>query len=207
MLRLLSTSIIFACLAWSANPASAHLYSVSYSTIEIATDEIRVEMRHPLICVLELFPIDQDGDQYLTDEEIEPAIQAIYYYLTNKIKVLSAGRQLSMRMTDVYFEVGEEESYLIYDLRFERVEPDRPFILFNNIQEEVDPYHRNIALVVVDGREYLFVFTNANYFDSRDRSALTPLRSTAPRVREPSDLLQAAPPDISVATKTVEDSP
>lgn len=151
-------------------PCHAHLNSISYSTIEVATDEIRIELRFTLICTLELFSVDVDGDGILTKEELQPAKPAMYYYLTNKIKILSGGRQLRMILRDLTFKVEEDDAYTIFELAYPKTNESDEFILLCNVLEETDPYHKNLAEIKYSGNDYLFVFTNINYFNSKTAS-------------------------------------
>ncbi len=148
--------------------AFSHLNSLSYSTIESTSQSVRVELKLTLICTLELFSVDANNDGYLSKEELEPAKSAMYYYINNKIKVLSGGKQLRMLLRDLGFRVEEEDSYTVFDLEFPKVKGHDEFVMICNVIEETDPYHRNLAEIKVDDEEYLFVFTNMNYFDSKN---------------------------------------
>ncbi|MEW6238951.1 MAG: hypothetical protein AB1656_26505 [Candidatus Omnitrophota bacterium] len=147
-------------------PCQAHLNSVSFSSIVVSATEVRVELRFTLICTLELFPADKNGNNLLSAEELSAVKPAMYYYLTNKIKILSGGRQLRMVLRDLTFEVEEDDSYTIFQLAFPRSEESKNLIIFCNVSEEADPYHRNLAEIKLGDKDYLFVFTNVNYFDS-----------------------------------------
>lgn len=186
--------ILLGLLGSLALQANAHLNSVSFSTITIEDATLSIEVRSTLICVLELFPVDVDGDQILTKAELTPAEQVMFFYLNNKIKVLNGGSQMPMRMKNVRFEVGPEDSYVIYDLTFPREFPQQPVLIMNNIQEETDPYHRNISVVHMEEKEYLFVFTQQNYLNSGRPEQLTPLRKRAPRPRGPMSATESISP-------------
>jgi len=147
-------------------PCQAHFNSISFSSIVASSTEVRIELRLTLICTLELFPADKDGDGLLSDEELAAVKPSMYYYLANKIKILSGGRQLRMMMQDLTFKVEEDDSYTIFQLAFPRSEESKNLIILCNVMEEADPYHRNLAEIQSGDKDYLFVFTNVNYFDS-----------------------------------------
>lgn len=197
---------ILIAFALAQTSAWAHLNSVSFSTIKLSTQAVQIELRSTVICVLELFPVDKNGDQILAEEEVAPYRQVMYFYLSNKIKVLSGGAQLKMSMRDITFEEGDGESYLVYDLWYKRRDPSQPVIIINNIQEETDPYHRNLSVIEKDGREHLFVFTQENYLNTSDPSALTPIRQSAPAARGP-DSISSSTGTVSSASSSAPANP
>ncbi|MFB3785137.1 MAG: hypothetical protein ACE15F_02080 [bacterium] len=146
----------------------AHLNSLSDSVVEMKEDEIQLKLRFTLVCTLELFQIDLNGDLLLSEEEIQPVKPMMFYYLSNKIKVLADGRQLKMEMKSVTFKVEEDDSYVTFDLRFPFKKKPDAFLVLCNVLEETDPYHRNLSEIRLNGKQYLFVFTNSNYFNSAD---------------------------------------
>lgn len=161
------SAIILNILLGSAPTAHAHLNSVSYSMIDITDKEVRIELRYTLLCTLELFPADRDGDFSLSDEELKDLKPMMFYYLNNKIKVLSGGLQLKMEIKHLRFSVEEDDSFVIADLSFPAKEAAiESVIILCNLSEEADIYHRNLSQIKMKGEEYLFVFTNSNYFNS-----------------------------------------
>ena len=148
--------------------AWGHVNSISYSKITVLDNEIHVQLRNTLLCTLELFAVDLDGNSILTKEELDPAKPAMFYYLNNKIKILSGGRQLPMALKEVTFRVEEDDSYTIFDLVFPTYKKPNDWMIFFNLSEEVDSYHRNLSEITIDDKKYLFVFNNTNYFDSRN---------------------------------------
>lgn len=151
----------------AAAPAEAHLNSISYSDIAIGEKEIEWELSFTLLCTLELFSVDADHDNFLSKEELRSAWPMMFYYLSNKVKVMNGGRQLRMNLKDIRFEVREDDSYTVFDLRFTFPQRRVPQTLFVcNVQEETDPYHRNLAEIALEDGTYMFVFNNMNYFDS-----------------------------------------
>ncbi len=165
-MKIITAIILFLC--FSIPVSWSHLNSVSYSTITVKDEAIHVEFRYTLICTLELFQVDADSDSFLTKEELNPARDMIYYYLTNKIKVLCNGRQLQANLKNISFKVEEDDSYTIFDLVYPTHDKPKDLIILCNVSEEVDPYHRNLAEIKLGDKEYLYVFTNDNYFDSRN---------------------------------------
>ncbi|RJP26756.1 MAG: hypothetical protein C4527_14555 [Candidatus Omnitrophota bacterium] len=160
--NLLPLLIVLLCgdLTW------AHLNSFSFSTIEIKEDAIHMELRLTLICTLELFPVDTDANQFLSEEELKAFRSMMYYYLTNKLKILNSGRQLHLVLKDISFHVEEDDSYTVFNLVIPLRKPLENVIILCNVLEETDPYHRNLSEIKMKGNEYLFIFTNDNYFDS-----------------------------------------
>ncbi len=147
--------------------ASAHLNSFSYSSIDISENEINIELRFTLICTLELFNADPDGDLILTQKELDAIKPLMYYYLSNKIKVLSGGRQLKFDLLKMSHETEEdEESFVVMQLSYKSTKPLESVIILCNVSEENDPFHRNIAGIKIKDKEFLFVFTSNNYFNS-----------------------------------------
>ncbi|HOL92808.1 MAG TPA: hypothetical protein PLH79_00535 [bacterium] len=178
-------TIPFFVLLGAAGLSTAHLNSISDSVIELRNNEIQMKLRFTLICTLELFQIDLNGDLILSEEEIQPVKPMMYYYLSNKIKVLADGRQLKMEMRNVTFKVEEDDSYVTFDLRFPFQKKPDAFLVLCNVLEETDPYHRNLAEIKMNGNEYLFVFTNTNYFNSAEARP-QPAGEIAPATPEPS---------------------
>lgn len=149
----------------------SHLNSISYALIDIGEKEVKIELRLTLICMLELFTVDTDGDLKLSEKELEPVKPVVFYYLNNKIKILSGGQQLRMEMKSMRFSVEEDDSYVTIDLRFPREKTTGEVVVLNNVLEETDPFHRNIAEVKTKDKEAIFVFTNSNYLDTRTMPA------------------------------------
>ncbi len=166
----------------------SHLNSLSYSLIDINDKEVHIELRLTLICMLELFTVDIDGDLLLTQKELEPVKPVMYYYLNNKLKILSGGQQLRMELKTLDFSVEEDDSYVTVDLYYPRPKPSSGIVILNNVLEETDPFHRNIAEIKTKGKESVFIFTNANYFDTR---AMPPAdRKANPAVIQPATKTQ-----------------
>jgi len=157
---------ILLSLALFATLASAHLNSFSYSSIEIGETEINIELRFTLICTLELFNADPDGDMILTKKELDAIKPLMYYYLSNKIKILAGGRQLKFDLKKMYHETKEDESLVVMQLSYKSAKPIKSVIILCNVSEENDPFHRNIAEIKMKDKQYLFVFTADNYFNS-----------------------------------------
>ena len=88
------------------------------------------------------------------------------YYLKNKIKVLSGGRQLPMVLDDLSFITEPEDSYTVFKITFPGYGIIKDPIILCNVLEETDPYHRNISGIEIGDIEYTFIFTNSNYFNS-----------------------------------------
>lgn len=163
---------------WISYPAVSHPNSVSYSTIEFRDKEIRIELRYTLLCTLELFQADSDNDQKLTEEELEAIKPLMFYYLNNKIKVLSHSRQLRLAIRKMRFSIEEDDSYVIMELAYLSPDTLESAIIFCNLSEEVDAYHRNLSQIKIGEKEYLFVFTNTNYFNSVDPPKALPASRT-----------------------------
>ena len=157
---------VLAILGWTTS-AWCHLNSLSYSTIEIKENEIRWELRFTLLCTLELFSVDLNNDNFLSKEELEAAWPMMYYYLNNKIKVMEGGRQLKLTLRDISFKVEADDSYTVFQLSYAipQKKSDQ-ILLLCNVQEETDPYHRDLAEITLNDDTYLFVFNNINYFDT-----------------------------------------
>lgn len=151
-----------------AMPSHAHLNSMSFSKIEVKENEVRWQMKFTLLCTLELFAVDMDNNNFLSDEELKSAWSMMYYYLSNKIKVLSEGKQLRMVMKDIKFSVEEDDSYTVFELSFPFRQNPQGFMFMCNVQEETDPYHQAMAEIYLPKDSYLFVFSNVNYFDSQN---------------------------------------
>lgn len=146
----------------------AHLNSMSFSKIEVKDEEVHWQMKFTLLCTLELFAVDVDNNNFLSDEELKSAWSMMYYYLSNKIKVLSEGKQLRMVLKDIHFSVEEDDSYTVFELSFPfRQDPDG-FLFLCNVQEETDPYHQGMAEIYLPKESYVFVFSNVNYFDTKN---------------------------------------
>ncbi len=151
-----------------AQTSSAHLNSMSFSKIEVKESEVHWQMKFTLLCTLELFAVDVDSNNFLSEEELKSAWSMMYYYLSNKIKVLGGGRQLRMVLKDISFSVEEDDSYTVFELSFPfRQKPDG-FIFLCNVQEETDPYHQALAEIHLADESYAYVFSNVNYFDSQN---------------------------------------
>jgi hypothetical protein len=146
--------------------ADAHLNSMSFSKIEVKENEVRWEMKFTLLCTLELFAVDVNNDNFLQEDELKSAWSMMYYYLSNKIKVLSEGKQLRMVLKDITFSVEEDDSYTVFDLSFPFRQDPKGFLFLCNVQEETDPYHQGMAEIHLKDASYAFVFSNVNYFDS-----------------------------------------
>ncbi len=181
-------------LSLTSGPAFAHLNSISDSVIELKEDEIQLKLRFTLVCTLELFQIDLNGDLLLSEEEIQPVKPMMFYYLSNKIKVLADGRQLKMEMRSVTFKVEEDDSYVTFDLHFPFKKKPGAFLVLCNVLEETDPFHRNLSEIKLNGKEYLFVFTNSNYFNSADAR---PESVESPEAPVPAGEVQPATPTPS----------
>ncbi|MGI6454795.1 MAG: hypothetical protein ACOX5R_04145 [bacterium] len=167
MISRLKYVLLFLILGFGCSSSSwSHLNSISYSQISHTTDTVHVELRMTMLCIQELFALDVNMDGNLSDEEITPARPLLHFYFQNKIKVLAQGRQLPLELKEVVFAEEEDDSYLILSLDFTGERELEDFILFCNVSEEADPYHRNLSELQVKGRQYTYVFTSQNYFDS-----------------------------------------
>ncbi len=153
---------------FSLAPSSAHLNSFSFSTITVKEEAIQIEMRFTLICTLELFQVDHDHNAFLSQEELNSARNMMYYYLSNKIKVLCNGHQLKAVLKGLSFQVEEDDSYTVFDLVYPTKSKPEELILLCNVSEEADPYHRSVSEIRMGEKKYVFIFTNDNYFDSRN---------------------------------------
>ena len=142
--------------------AFAHLNSYSYAEIEIGAEEIVYELRVDVLTLVELFQIDQNGDWIVDESEIERTRQLIYYYLRNKIKVLSGGKQLPLDLRSVEYK-REPQPHVALVMRFVCPNSDEDCVMFCNVSEETDPFHRSISSVRIGDEEYQFVFTKENY--------------------------------------------
>ena len=151
-----------------ATPSYSHLNSMSFSKIEVKENEVRWQMKFTLLCTLELFAVDVDNNNFLSDEELKSAWSMMYYYLSNKIKVLSEGKQLRMVLKDIKFSVEEDDSYTVFELSFPFRQNPQGFMFLCNVQEETDPYHQGMAEIYLPKENYLFVFSNVNYFDTQN---------------------------------------
>ncbi len=165
-------------LAWGmvilVHGAWSHFNSISFSTIEIKEKEVRMELRYTFLCVLELFQADQNNDQKLSEEELEKISSPFYFYLNNKIKILGGGRQLRMVLKRIRFAIEETDSFVVLDLSFSSQESLDSVIILCNLSEETDSYHRNLSQIKIGEKEYFFIFTNQNYFNSIDPPASRP---------------------------------
>ncbi|MBD3267647.1 hypothetical protein GF373_13340 [bacterium] len=169
-----------------------HLNSISYSTIAIEESKVRIQFRYTYLCTIELFQIDKNMDQQLSPAELTQGKEMIFYYLKNKFKVLSNGRQLKMILKNIQFKEEENDAFTICDLVFPSSNPLGQVIVFCNVSEEVDPYHRNIAEIEIGDKKGLFIFKKENYFDSANsvliqEPALNPIQSatSATEPRQP----------------------
>lgn len=164
--RIFILSTLIAVVCFLPGYASAHLNSMSFSKIEVKENEVRWEMKFTLLCTLELFAVDVDNDNFLSKDELKSAWSMMYYYLSNKIKVLSEGKQLRMVLKDISFSVEEDDSYTVFDISFPFRQNPQSFIFLCNVQEETDPYHQGMAEIHLKDAAYAFVFSNVNYFDT-----------------------------------------
>lgn len=179
--------------------AAAHLNSYSFSTISINEESIEYELRFPYVNTIELFAVDKNMDQVLSEDELEPAKQVMFYYFDNKIKVLSQGRQLQMVLKDVIFNNEEDEAVIEVHFEFPGYQAPEPAIILCNVSEEVDPFHQNIGVIEKDGKRYLFTFTKASYLDlskiTSDMEIKDPRNRKRPRAQ-----IQSATGEVISAT-------
>lgn len=158
------------CMGLFTQHSYAHLNSMSFSKIEIKENEVRWEMKFTLLCTLELFAVDVNSDNFLQEDELKSAWSMMYYYLSNKMKVLTDGKQLRMVLKDISFSVEEDDSYTVFDLSFPFRQNPEDFVFLCNVQEETDPYHQAMAEIHLPKESYAFVFSNVNYFDTSNIS-------------------------------------
>jgi hypothetical protein len=186
MKRVCLIVFLLVCCGWGAE---AHLNSLSYSTILMKEKSVHIHFRYTYLCTIELFQVDTNKDKTLSADELATLEQPLFYYLNNKIKVLSGGRQLEMQLKNLRFVVEDEEAYTVCELDFVSEEPLGQVILFCNVSEEVDPFHRHIAEIKMDDEKGVFFFKRDNYFDSQ-ASTLVKERGadTVPAATEPVDI-------------------
>ncbi len=181
-------SLVFVALI--APTALSHLNSFSFSTITIKDESIVYTLRFPYVNTVELFAVDANMDQVLTQNELEPAKQVMFYYFDNKIKVLSGGRQLQMVLNEVVFNNEEDEAAIEVTFEFPGYQAPEPAIIFCNVSEEVDPFHQNIGVIEKDGKRFLYTFTKTSYLDvskiTPDMEIKDPRNRKRPRTRIPS---------------------
>jgi hypothetical protein len=173
----------------TAMAANAHLNSVSYSSINVEEYNVYMEFRYTLLCTLELFRIDTNNDRVLSEEEMAAGKPMIFYYLKNKIKVLSGGKQLKLVIAKMEFAEEDDDAYLICHLIFRGKKVNEPIILFCNVSEETDANHRHIAEIKLPDTQGVFIFTRENYFDSQ----------SSPLIQEAESAV-----NIQTATTTIE---
>ncbi|MDP8243008.1 MAG: hypothetical protein P9L94_02920 [Candidatus Hinthialibacter antarcticus] len=195
--------LTFLLLCVAAAPyAAAHLNSYSFSTITIDEESILYELRFPYVNTIELFAVDKNMDQVLTEEELEPAKQVMFYYFDNKIKILSQGRQLQMVLKDVVFNNEEDDAVIIVHFEFPGYQAPGPAIILCNVSEEVDPFHQNIGVIEKDGKRFLFTFTKASYLDiskiTSDMEIKDPRKRKRPRAQ-----IESATGEVKSASETV----
>ncbi len=142
--------------------AFAHMNSFSYAEIEVGAEKIDYELRVDVLTLVELFQMDRNGDWVIDDDEVTQTWQMLFYYLKNKIKVLCGGRQLPLDLRSVKYS-KEPQPHVRINMRFTCPTSDEECVMFCNVSEETDPFHRSISLVKIGDEEYQFVFTNQNY--------------------------------------------
>lgn len=195
--------------------ASAHINSFSYADINISSKEVYFDLKMTQRTTLELFNLDTDLDGAIQPEELDDAWEVLYYYLDNKIKVLSGNaalgmagyQQLKPEIVKLSYFRDEYDAYLRVQFRYQRDDSEAALSIFNNLSEETDPFHRSLANLTTTAGKFRFVFSRFNYLEVRpdgSNNGFTPdddsLLSQGPQ-------LPGAPEVIRSVTGAMVDSP
>lgn len=151
--------------------ARAHLNSFSFLQIDVDESEIRVDLMMTQRTTLELFALDTNYDTALQQDELDAAWEVLYYYIDNKIKVLSGSpdggltgyRQLKPEILSIAYVTDRYDAYVRIVMRYKRRDPKAVLQIVNNISEETDPYHRSLAQLTTAKGKAAYVFTRYNY--------------------------------------------
>ncbi len=153
--------------------AQAHLNSFSFLSIDVDESEIKVDLMMTQRTTLELFALDTNYDTALQQDELDAAWEVLYYYIDNKIKVLSGSpdggltgyRQLKPEILSIAYVTDKYDAYVRVVMRYKRRDPKSALQIVNNISEETDPYHRSLAQLTTAKGNAAYVFTRYNYLE------------------------------------------